>query len=84
MNELREENDEEGVGEIENDGDDALDLEEGFTNALLELESEVDGTTIVGEDSGRLTPRPTIDWTHPPVNTKLDEPEFKTVNNPGQ
>ena len=83
MNELREDNDEEGVGESNNDIDGALDLDVGFTNVLLEFESEVDGTTIVGEESGRLPPRTPIDWTPPPVK-KLGEPEFKTVDNPGQ
>ena len=48
MNELREENHEEDVGESNNARDDALDLEEDFTNALLERQSEVDSTTIVG------------------------------------
>ena len=37
------------MGERKKDGDDALDLEEGFKNDLLERQSEVDGTTIVGE-----------------------------------
>ena len=83
MNELREDNDEEGVGESNNDIDGALDLDEGFTNVLLEFESEVDGTTIVGEESGRLPPRTPIDWTPPPVKN-LGETEFKTVDNPGQ
>ena len=49
MNELREENHEEDVGESNNARDDALDLEEDFTNALLERQSEVNSTTIVGE-----------------------------------
>ena len=31
------------MGESNNDVDDALDLEEGFKNALLERQSEVDG-----------------------------------------
>ena len=39
MNELREANDEGGVGESKNDGDDALELEEGFTNSLLERQN---------------------------------------------
>ena len=69
MNELREANDEEGVDESDNGGDDALDLEEGFTNALLELQSDVDGTTIVGDKSGRL--RTPIYWTPPPVKTQI-------------
>ena len=37
------------MGDIKNGGDDALELEEGFKNPLLERQSEVDGTTIVGE-----------------------------------
>ena len=36
MNELRKANDEEVVGEIDHDVDDALDLEEVFIHALLE------------------------------------------------
>ena len=36
MNELREANNEEVVGEIDHDVDDALDLEEVFIHALLE------------------------------------------------
>ena len=84
MNELIQANDEECVGERKKDGDDALDLEEGFKNDLLERQSEVDGTTIVGEQSGRLPPRTPIDWTPPTVKTKLGETEFKTVDNPGQ
>ena len=84
MNERREANDEEVMGESENGGDDVLDLEEVFTNSLLGHQSEVDGTTIVGEDSGKLPPRTTIYWASPPVKTQLSEPEFDTVNNPGQ
>ena len=42
------------------------------------------GTTIFGEDSGRLPPRTPIVWTPPPVKKKLDEPDFETVNNLGQ
>ena len=38
------------MGEINSDGDDALDIEEGFKNSLLGRQSEVDGTTIVGEE----------------------------------
>ena len=44
----------------------------------------MDGTTIVGEDSGGIPPRTPIDLTLPPVKTQLGEPEFETVNNPGQ
>ena len=44
-----------------------MELEEGFTNSTLERESEVYVLTIVGEESGRLAPRTTIDWTPPPV-----------------
>ena len=84
MNELREAKDEEGVGESDNDGYDTLDLEEGFTNSLLELQSEVDGTTIVGEESRRILPRTPIGWTPLPFKTQLVEPEFDTVDNPGQ
>ena len=83
-NEHREANYEEGVGESENDGDDALDLEEVFANALLERESEVDGTNIVGEESGRLQPRTPIYWTPPHVKINLGELKFETVDNPGQ
>ena len=50
MNELIEANNEESVVESNNDGDDAFDLEEGFKNALLECQSEVDGKIIVGEE----------------------------------
>ena len=57
------------MGESDNDGDDALDLEEGFTNSLMERKIEVDGTNIVGEESGRLPPRTPIDWTPAPVKT---------------
>ena len=57
------------MGEIRNDGDDALELEERFTTTLLERQSEVDGTNIVGEESGRLPPRTTIDWITTPVKT---------------
>ena len=71
MNELREANYEKGVGESDNDGDDALDLEEGCTNSLLEHQSEVDGTTIVGEESGRIPPRTPIDWKPPHVKTQI-------------
>ena len=74
MNELREANYEEGVVESDNDGDDALDLEEGFTNALLERQSKVYCTTIFGEESGSLSPHTSIDWTPPPVKTQLVEP----------
>ena len=74
MNELREAKDEEGVGESDNDGYDTLDLEEGFTNCLLEHHSEVDGTTIVGEDSGRIPPCTPIDWKPPPIKTQIGEP----------
>ena len=84
MNELREANDEEGVGESENDGDDALDLKEVFTNSFLERQSKVAGTNIVGEESGRLPPHTTIDWTPLPVKTHIGEPEFENVDNPGQ
>ena len=84
MNELREANNEEGVGESENDRDDALEPEQGFTNALLELQSEAGGTTIVGEESGRLPPRTPVDWKPPPVKTHIGAPEFKTDDNPGQ
>ena len=84
MNELREANFEECVVESDNVVDDALDLEEGFTNDLLERQIDVDGTTIFGEESGRIPPRTHIDWTPPPVKTKLGEPEFETVENPGQ
>ena len=45
---------------------------------------EVYGTTTVGEESGRLPPRTAIDWTPPPVKENLNEPEFETVDNPGQ
>ena len=55
------------MGESNTDGYDLLELEEGFTNAFLERRSEVDGTTISGEDSRRLTPRIPIDWTLSPV-----------------
>ena len=71
MNEIREVNNEEGVGESNNDGYDALELKEGFTNALLKLQSEMDGTTIFGEESGRLPSRTPIDWTPLPVKIKL-------------
>ena len=84
MNGLREANNEEGVGESDNGRDDALDLKEGFINALLELQSDVDGTTIVGDESGRLPPRTPIDLTSPTVKTQLNEIEFDNVNNPGQ
>ena len=84
MNELREAKNEEGVSQSDNDGNDALDLEEGFTNALLERQHEVDGTTIVDEESGRLQPSTPIDWTPPHVKTHLGEPELETVDNPGQ
>ena len=84
MNELREANYEEVVGEIDHDVDDALDLEEGFTNALMENQIEADSTNIVGEESGRLPPRTHIAWTLLPVKTHIGEPEFETVNNPGQ
>ena len=84
MNDFREENNEEGVGESNNDRDDALELEEGFANALMELQSDVDEMTIVGEDSGRLPPLNPIDWTPPPFKTRLGEQEFETVNNPDQ
>ena len=70
--------------ESRNDGDDALDLEEGFKNDLLERQSEVDVTTTVGEESGRLPPHTTIDWTPLPVKTHIGEPEFENVDNPGQ
>ena len=69
MNELIEANNEESVVESNNDGDDAFDLEEGFKNALLERQSEVDVTTTVGEESGRLPPRTPIDWTPLPIKT---------------
>ena len=46
-----------------------MDLEEGFTNSLLERQSEVDGKNIVGEDSGRIPPLTTIYWTLLPVKT---------------
>ena len=46
-----------------------LELEEGFKNALLERQSEVDVTTTVGEESGRLPPRTPIDWTPLPIKT---------------
>ena len=84
MNSLIEANNEEGVGESNNGGDDALDLEEVFTYSLLDCQSEVDGTIIVGEESGRLTPRTPIDWTSLPVKIHLGEPYFETVDNPGQ
>ena len=84
MNELREDNDEEGLGESDNDGDDALDLEEVFKNALMEGQSEVDDTTIVGEELGRIPPHTPIDWTPPPVKAQLGEPYCITVDNPGQ
>ena len=48
------------MGESDNDGDDALDLEEGFTNSLLERQREVYDTTIVGGESGILSPRTPI------------------------
>ena len=44
----------------------------------------MDGTTIVGEDSGRLPPRTPIVWTPPPVKKQLDEPDFETADNLGQ
>ena len=72
------------MGESNNDRDDALDLEEGFTNSLLERQSELYGMTIVGEDSGRLPPLTPIDLTLKLVKTQLGETEFNTVNNPGQ
>ena len=50
----------------------------------MERQSEVDGTNIVGEESGRLPPRTPIDWTPTPVKTQLSEPEFDTVDNHGQ
>ena len=84
MNELREANDEEGVGGSENDGDDALDLEQRFINGLLERQSELDGTNIVDKGSGRLPLRTPIHWTPTPVKTHLSEPEFNTVNNSSQ
>ena len=84
MNELREANNEEVVGEIDHDVDDALDLEELFTYALLEHQIEVDVTTIVGDDSERPPQHTPIDLTPPPVKTQLGEPEFQTVNNTGQ
>ena len=84
MNEVREANDEEGVGESNNDGDDTLELKEGLTHSLLERQSDVDGTTIVGKESGRLPPHTNIDWTPPPVRTNIGEPEFNTVDNPDQ
>ena len=84
MNELRESNNEEGVGESDNDRDDALDLKEGFKNSLMERQSEVDGTTIVGEDSGRLPTRTLVYWTPLTVKTHLVEPEFDTFDNPGK
>ena len=83
-NELREANNEEFVGERKNYGDDALDLEEGFTNSLLERQSEVYGITVFGEDSWRIPSGNPIDWTPPSVKTNLGEPEFDIVNNPGQ
>ena len=67
MNELREVNDEESVGESDNYRDDTLELEEGCTNVPLEHKNEVDGTSIVGEESGSLTPLTTINWTPSPV-----------------
>ena len=70
------------MGESDNDVDDALDLEEGITNAFMGCQSAVDGRTNVGEESGRILPYTTINWTTPPVKTKLDEPESETVNNP--
>ena len=84
MNEHREANNEEDVGESDNDGDDALDLEEGFKNSLLGRQSEVNGTTIVDEESGRLPPSNPIDWTRMPVKTQIGEPEFETADNPSQ
>ena len=84
MNELREANDEEGVDESDNDGDDALGLEEGITNEFLEFQSEVYDTTIVGEESGRLLECNSIDWTQPPFKTHLGEPELENFDNPGQ
>ena len=84
MNELREVNNKEGVGESDNDKDDTLDLEEGFKNSLLERQSEVNGTTVFVDESWRLPPRTPIDWTPPPVKTRLGEPEFEPVDNPGQ
>ena len=50
MNKIREAKDEEGVGESNNDRDDALYLEEVFTNYFLERQIEVYGTTMVGEN----------------------------------
>ena len=58
------------MGEIDNDKDDTLGLEEGFKNALLQHQSEVDGTIIFGEDSGRLQPRTLIDCTLPHLKKK--------------
>ena len=84
MNELREVNNKEGVGESDNDKDDTLDLEEGFKNSLLERQSEVYGITVFGEDLWRIPSGNPIDWTPPPVKTHLGEPEFDIVNNPGQ
>ena len=72
------------MGEIDNDKDDTLDLEEGFKNALLQHQSEVDGTIIFGEDSGRLQPRTLIDCTMPHLKKKICETEFETVDNPVQ
>ena len=71
------------MGESDNDGDDALDLEEGFTNSLMERQIEVDCTNIVGEESGKIPPRTQIDWTPPPVKRELGETEFETADNPG-
>ena len=83
MNELREANNEEGVGESNNYEDNALELEKVFKNALLECQIEVDDKTIVGEESGRLPPRTPVDWIPLHVKTQLGKPEFKTVDNPG-
>ena len=59
------------MGESKNDRDDALDLEEGFINDLMERQIDMDGTTTFGEELGMLPPLPPIDWTPPHVKTQL-------------
>ena len=49
----------------------------------MELQSEADVTTNVGEDSERLPSRTPMDWTPPLVKTQLGEPDFKTVKKYG-
>ena len=71
MNELREVRDEEGVGESYNGGYGALDLEQGFKTPLLGIQIDVDGTTIFGEESGRLPPRTPVDFSPTTVKTPL-------------